>query len=295
MKLLSLGLFAAMVVLWTAGTAFGQAVIVGVSIPEDSTDYQGTHASIDDVWSVTAPPFPLDINTGIGFILNPAPATFFSLHDNAFKDSYKPDPTRAVVTYEFDQPVIVDQIELLQHVNGVSRIEGFVGDSLDALISIGWVFGPYGPAAAPDMFQEREPYVFDFDNLQQGTFFRFVILQTLAPNGYAAYQAFPRSAGRVRFALAPELVIQPGDANSDYKVNVFDLAILGNNYNQGGGKDWGDGDFDGDLDVDVYDLALLANHYGYDNGAGEPIPEPGMLCLMAMGVVCLRQRLRRSR
>jgi sugar lactone lactonase YvrE len=73
-----------------------------------------------------------------------------------------------------------------------------------------------------------------------------------------------------------------GDANLDGKVDVFDLAILANNYGVPGPKEWTDADFTGEGDVDVYDLAALANNYGLGT-AGTTIPEPATLALLAIG------------
>ena len=82
-----------------------------------------------------------------------------------------------------------------------------------------------------------------------------------------------------------------GDADLDGKVNVYDLAILANNYNTGGGKSWLEADYTGDGEVNVYDLAELANHYGHGAGGstglttgGEPVPEPATAALLAMGL-----------
>jgi len=59
----------------------------------------------------------------------------------------------------------------------------------------------------------------------------------------------------------------PGDANLDGKVNVYDLAVLANNY-AFSGKGWTDADFTGEGTVNVFDLALLANNYGHGTGGG---------------------------
>ena len=54
-------------------------------------------------------------------------------------------------------------------------------------------------------------------------------------------------------------------------------------------------DFDGDGCVNVYDLAILANNYGSVTvpcGA-EPVPEPATLAVLAAGGLALMRRKRR--
>ena len=74
-------------------------------------------------------------------------------------------------------------------------------------------------------------------------------------------------------------------------VDVFDLGILGNNYGLCG-KGWHEADFDGDGCVDIFDLSILANHYGHGTGGGTPVPEPGVLALLALGGLALIRRRR---
>ncbi len=61
--------------------------------------------------------------------------------------------------------------------------------------------------------------------------------------------------------------VLPGDATTDGKVDVFDLARLANNY--GGPGEWCEADFNDDGVVNVHDLAVLANNYG----RVDPLPE----------------------
>ena len=86
-----------------------------------------------------------------------------------------------------------------------------------------------------------------------------------------------------------------GDADLDGAVNVFDLAALANHYGCAG-MAWAEAEFTGDGAVDVYDLAVLANNYGYaTDAAGEPIPEPAALPLLAVaGAALIRRRRRQS-
>jgi len=174
------------------------ARITEVSIPVGSMDgacYPVSH----NQWTVSAPPYPLDVALGIGWLLNDAAPTNsnFALHDHQYVQVYVPDPARAVVTYRFDTPATVDQVHMIQHNNGIWRIEGYVGDSLAGLTSI-------GEATVPQVTAEFELSTFDFDNTQAGTYFRFVITGTDISNGYACYRAYPADASGQRFAPIPE-------------------------------------------------------------------------------------------
>ncbi|HEX9047549.1 MAG TPA: hypothetical protein VF988_11025, partial [Verrucomicrobiae bacterium] len=174
--------------------------ITGISIPTNSMDAT-CYPLNDGAWTVQVPPYPLT-NFGIGHLIDPAPIVVgaFTLHDHVYTDSYVPDPTRAVVTYTFTNPVVVQDVDVIEHANGITRIEGFVGDSEDALVSIGAVFGPAGDTTTP--FSEGQAYTFHFTNNTAGKVFRFVIRKTVINNGYALYRAYPSAGSGNHFASA---------------------------------------------------------------------------------------------
>ncbi|MBU0617504.1 MAG: hypothetical protein KKI02_07290 [Planctomycetes bacterium] len=69
------------------------------------------------------------------------------------------------------------------------------------------------------------------------------------------------TAGSISF-----VVTLPGDLDSDYDVDLSDLAQLLGNYGMPSGASYEDGDIDGDGDVDLADLAALLGVYGTSCG-----------------------------
>ncbi|MCD4824009.1 MAG: PEP-CTERM sorting domain-containing protein [Phycisphaerae bacterium] len=175
------------------------ALITSVSIPINSMG-SSCRPRDENVWSVSSPPFPLNVNSGIGYLINPTfpTNTDFALHDHVYSSSYVPDPSRAVVTYSFDTAAVVDQIHIVQHSNGIQEIEAFVGDSLGSLTSIGSVNIGGGP------YTELSTSIFDFDNTTEGRYLRFVVRRTSLSNGWASYRAYLADAGGTHFQPIPE-------------------------------------------------------------------------------------------
>lgn len=178
--------------------------IVEISKPLNSNDGLSRPTSAN-AWSVSTPPYPFDIFSGIGYAVNPhyyGGAADFVFHDHVYASSNIPAPDRSVLTYTFDEETVVDQIEIIQHTNGISKIEGFVGNSPGSLMSIGEATSslvyPYAEGASD---------VFDFDNSIGGTIFQFVVTETPLSDGFAAYRAFPRDASGQRF----DIDVAPGD------------------------------------------------------------------------------------
>ena len=70
-------------------------------------------------------------------------------------------------------------------------------------------------------------------------------------------------------AMTANFFVFAGDINRDRTVDFNDLAVLAQNYNQLGGKTFGQGDFNYDGDVDFDDLAMMAQRYNTS------LPAPG--------------------
>ena len=84
-----------------------------------------------------------------------------------------------------------------------------------------------------------------------------------------------------------------GDASVDGKVDLSDLAALGQSWN-GTGKIWAQGDFNYDGKVDLTDLAALGQRWnqgiaGFSMALESTtvVPEPGTLALLAVGLMGL--------
>ena len=218
------------ILLLAIGGVSVHSAIISIAKPPNSNDGI-SRPFTDNVWTVSAPPFPLVTNSGIGYIVNstvyftPPPGEpdlqDTTFHDHAYIAPHIPDATRSTATYQFDRPTAVAEVEIIQHLHGITEVEGFIGESLDSLTSIGSVFGPSGDfttSSGRTVFNEAEPYVFEFDNARAATFFRLVVRKTNLSNGYAAYRAFPRDATRQRIPPAN----QPGLLMS---IQVSDVEV----------------------------------------------------------------------
>ncbi len=223
----------AVLVAWIlGGSAAGQG-LVGLSIPEGSMD-SSCEPRDSWVWSVAGAPPPNDI--GIGYLVNPDPfAGAFVLHDHVYDEDHVPDPARAVVTFEFGSPVRLEAIDVVQHTNGLTLLEAFVGDDLQSLASIASVFGPFGDVTGWHVFAEYDLQRFEFPPAAAGRFLVVVIRKTSLHDGYASYRMFP--------------IVSPAcgaDCEGDGDLDVFDyLCFLGRYAVQDPYADCeGDGDWD---------------------------------------------------
>src|SRR5262249_7989394 len=125
-------------------------------------------------------------NVGLG-------ALDFSMHDHSYVASNVPDPARALITFQFASPTVVDGLDVIEHANGITLLHAYVGNSLSAMTDIGAVFGSLGDLTGPGQMFEGEQNVFDFPNSIAGSYFQVVIDRTSLADGYAFYRMFPES------------------------------------------------------------------------------------------------------
>lgn len=113
------------------------------------------------VWTAWVPPYPLATDSGIGRLLDRTNLATdlsrqtFTLHSHLYQEPFVPMPF-AMVTYGFDVPTVVGGLEVVQHMNGISQIEGFVGDTPEAMRSIGLAFSQRGDVSGGSAFDEGE-------------------------------------------------------------------------------------------------------------------------------------------
>lgn len=227
--LLGLGLFA---------NSLCYGALTSISIPKESQDFQKPdhYPARDNIWAVTIPPYPFNAEAGIGRLIGSSalgleadvaePTRLFALHSTRFAADYIP-VSSAVVTYAFDVPTTVAELEVIQHQNGIARVEGFAGNQLNAMTSIGNVFGPRGDVRGGGIFTEGESTVFQFPGRIAATLFQFRISQTSLAREYAIYRAFPRNEHGQRFLPA-------GDALAKARVSEIEISwwsLPGESYN----------------------------------------------------------------
>ena len=164
-----------------------------ISVPPGSQDSFCT-VNTDNTPLVTVPPYPFNTGLGIGYIVNPnlpAGVTDFVLHDHVYLAPNIPDPARAQVRYEFNTAVVVTGVLIMQHANGISRVEGFAGNSSSSLTSAGSVFGTLGDVTGAQVFVDFMLDTFTFTNPVAGKIFDVVIRKTSLGNGWANFRIVP--------------------------------------------------------------------------------------------------------
>jgi hypothetical protein len=189
-----------------------QAVsIVSVSVPQESQDFgnNDSYPSRDNIWTSS----PVETMIGIGHIVDISETVLAAdiqpltrlgvLHSHKYDSPYAPVPS-TIVTYVFDSAAVINGLEILQHMNGVTRVEGFVGNELGSMSSIGSAFGSAGDVHGHEMFTEGESHLFTFNNALAGTIFQFRITQTSLEDGYALHRAFPLLPDGSRILAAPD-------------------------------------------------------------------------------------------
>jgi uncharacterized repeat protein (TIGR01451 family) len=159
----------------------------------------------------------LDLKLGIGIIVNPVFETVndnqdFALHQNddiqpspLYIAANVPNPAEAIVTYILGRPQVVSGVEIIQHHNGITKVEGFLGFATNNAESLGAVFGPSGDVTggAPVVPSDGTSQIFNFGNTNiAGNVFQLVIRKTSYPNAFATHRIFPLGIHGERIAAA---------------------------------------------------------------------------------------------
>lgn len=207
-----------------------------ISVPPGSQDSFCTVNS-DGAPLVSVPPYPFNVQLGVGHLVNPAfpgSSLQFVLHDHVYAAPNVPDPSRARVRFEFTTPVTVGALAVMQHLNGISKIEGFAGNAANSLTSVGNVFGTQGDVVGQSVFADFFVDTFTFSNPTAGTIFEIVIRKTSLSNGWANFRIFPLDTnGQIiptaQFGLD---TCAAGTTGSTFGQFVFPLLVNG----QSGGQ-----------------------------------------------------------
>ena len=117
-------------------TSPAEAKVVSVQAPPDSSD--GNSWPVSEKWWKASFPIVNPLQVGIGHIIEPLGfkdviGSRFAMHDHHYVAPQVPDPNRACVTYTFDKPTEISEVKIIQHANGITKIEGFIGETADML------------------------------------------------------------------------------------------------------------------------------------------------------------------
>jgi hypothetical protein len=205
------------IVAWLSQAIFVSASsIISVSVPANSLN-ANCRPTLDSILSATT---PIDVDVGIGVIVNPALASTspsnFALHQNdvlapsAPRYSAANVPTAAYnkISYTFDRPTIISGVRIFQHSNGITRVQGDLGNAPNSLTSLGNVFGPAGDITNNGqsnfvVANDGDAQDFLFNNTTvSGTNFELTITKTVYASAYASFRIIPLDENGVPIPVA---------------------------------------------------------------------------------------------
>lgn len=178
------------------------ARLASVSVPAHSQNGTANRALAEQLWTAR---FPAQSRRGIGWLVSTdlparsagvsANASEFALHvTGGYQAPHVPHPATAAVTFEFDRPASIREVEIIEHSNGIGEIEVRTADSLadleEASTSLGIFIGSLG--AGP--FREFETNRFQIlGGLTPRKYLRLTVTRTPLAHAFAAYRIFPRA------------------------------------------------------------------------------------------------------
>lgn len=192
--------------------------IIEISIPFQSQSSL-SRPWYDTTWDVAASGGALDVNRGIGIIVNPIISALndaheFPMHQDSiippslpYLSNNYPDPAGSTVTFIFKQPTVIRYIDVVQHIFGVTQLSGAIGNNFGAMSSLGSVFGPAGDITSGEVTStEGATQRFDFGNTSHsGTIFQLTVSKSSLSTAYAFYRAYLYDQnGQLVAAAVPE-------------------------------------------------------------------------------------------
>ena len=168
------------------------------------------HPRRENAWEIRFPIHAI-AKIGIGFLVEPEPfvpiwqqGRDFVLHDHVYTRDYVPPEDRAVIDFRFDGPAQVQELLVVQHTNGITQIEGWLGDAAGAMRPLGVATSLLvGDAVGNHLFNEgaRDLFRFPLGGRIEGRLLHLVVRKTSLANGFANYRIYPRNAGHDPFTV----------------------------------------------------------------------------------------------
>lgn len=178
------------------------ARLASVAVPENSQNGTGNRPLTERLWMAR---FPAGASRGIGWLVSSnlpsvvagssANASEFTLHvTGSYRAPNIPDPAKASLTFEFDRPAAVRELEIIEHSNGIAELEVRVSDAVTELEQAATSLGRHTGSLGPGPFKEFATNHFQISGgLVPRKFLRVIVTRTPHASAFAAYRIFPRA------------------------------------------------------------------------------------------------------
>ena len=104
-----------------------------------------------------------------------------------------------MITFQFDTPTVVNELDVIEHVNGVTILHAYAGNSLDSMTDIGSSVGSLGDLTGVNQMYNGQLNEFEFSNTISGTYFQVVVEKASFAGGFAFFRMYPEGYVSVQF------------------------------------------------------------------------------------------------